>query len=126
MTSPPLPEGEPPGDGGQLKPVAEVVSPFVEVLKRNRATNTLDRILCRNGKCRYECVWAQADRGEWLCIYGLDLYDWISLGDTTHCEPRGCVGAYHRPGGVPPPNATRATVLTFAVQNNERLDPFGN
>jgi hypothetical protein len=84
LTSPPLPEWKPLEDDGQVVPVSDVVPHFVEELKRNRATNTLDRIRCRNAKCRYDCVWIQADRGAWLCIYGLDLYDWIKLGDTRH------------------------------------------
>jgi len=126
MTSPPLPEGRPHKHGGEFVPVPEIVSHFVEELKKNRATNTLDRIVCRNRKCRYECVWAQADRGQWMCIYGLDLYDWMNLGDTRHFEARGCVGAYRRPAGGTPRGATCATHLVFTVENAQRLNPFGN
>jgi hypothetical protein len=125
MTSLPLPEGEPTGVGGRFNQIPAVIPEFVKELKRNRATNTLDRILCRNKKCRYECVWTQADRGQWLCMYGLDLYGWIELGDTTHFEARGCVGAYRRPAGGTPPGATCATRLEFPVDNVERLNPFG-
>ncbi len=126
MTSPPLPKGIPHKHGGEFVPVPEIVSRFVEKLKKNRATNTLDRIVCRNRKCRYECVWAQEDRGQWWCIYGLDLYDWINLGDTGHFEARGCVGAYRRPAGGTPRGATCATQLVFTVENAQRLNPFGN
>lgn len=126
MTSPPLPEGKPQQDGGQFMPVAAAVPEFVKELKRNRATNTLDRVLCRNGKCRYESVWAQADNGKWICIYGLDLYGWISLGDTATFEARGCVGAYRRPEGGTPASATCATRLEFPISNYDRLNPFGD
>lgn len=70
-TCPPLPEADP--TGRIYVPVAAVIPEFVKELKRNRSTDTLDRIVCRNGKCRYECVWSQADNGAWICIYGLDV-----------------------------------------------------
>lgn len=126
MTSPPLPEGRHHARGGEFLPISEILRHFVEELKKNRATNTLDRILCRNGKCRYECVWTQADRGQWICIYGLDLYGWMNLGDTRQFETRGCVGAYRRAAGGTPRGATCATQLVFTVENRERLNPFGN
>ena len=125
LTCPPLPEAEPLADGPKFRPVMDVVPKFVEELKRNRATGTLDRIVCRNGKCRYECVWSQADNGTWMCIYGLDLYEWINLGDTANFEPRGCVGSYIRSGGGFPPRGTCTTRLEFSVVNRARLDPFG-
>jgi hypothetical protein len=101
-TCPPLPEAEPATDGPKFRPVMEAIPEFVKEVKRNRATGTLDRIVCRNGKFRYECVWSQADNGIRMCIYGLDLYRWINLGDTTNFEPRGCVGSYIRSGGGVP------------------------
>jgi hypothetical protein len=55
-TCPPLPEVGPTGEDVQRGEVPKVVPKFVEELKRNRATGTLDRIVCRNGKCKYECV----------------------------------------------------------------------
>jgi hypothetical protein len=68
LTSPPLPEAEPPAEASRFVPVQDVVFEFVRELKRNRATATLDRIVCRNGKCRHECVWSQADNGAWICV----------------------------------------------------------
>lgn len=124
MTCPPLPEAKPTADGPQFMPVQEVFPLFVKELKRNRATATLDRIVCRNGKCRYECVWTQADNGTWMCVYGLDLYNWIDLGDKNF-EPRGCVGTYIRPSGGVPSGASRSTRLEFPVATGGRLDPFG-
>ena len=124
-TCPPLPEAELSSGGPKFMPVGEVVPKFVEELKRNRATGTLDRIVCRNEKFRYECVWSQADNGTWMCIYGLDLYQWINLGDASNFEPRGCVGSYIRSQGGVPSEAARTTQLEFPVANSVRLDPFG-
>jgi hypothetical protein len=103
-----------------------VVPKFVEEIKRNRQTRTLDSIVCRNGKCRYECVWAQADDGTWICIYALDLYGWIDLGGSDGADQRGCVGCYRSPTGTPPSGAAIATKLVFAVQNTSPLDPFAD
>ena len=125
-TSLPFPEGRLSGGTVEAVPVQPVIAELVGELKRNRATATLDRVLCRNGKCRYECVWAQSDRGEWGCIYCLDVYEWRHLGDTTHFEPRGCVGWYRPATRRVPRNATCGTRLHFSVENVERLNPFGN
>ncbi len=125
MTSTPMQTADPIAKGGNLTPVKAVVPEFVKVIKRNRATRTLDRIVCRNGKCIYECLWAQSDRGQWMCIYALDLYNWINLGDTKHFEARGCVGSYFRSQGGTPKDATITTRLIFQVDNKEPLDPFG-
>jgi hypothetical protein len=125
-TCPPVPEAEPTANGPKIRSVMEAVPEFVKELKRNRATGTLDRIVCRNSKCRYECVWSQADNGTWMCIYGLDLYQWIDLGDTTNFEPRGCVGSYIRSGGGIPAVGTRTTRLEFPVANRACLDPFAD
>lgn len=121
-TCPPLPEADPASRAYLAVP--SVFAEFVNELKRNRATSTLDKIVCRNGMCRYECVWSQADHGAWMCIYGLNVYDWINLGDTS-VEARGCVGSYIRPEGGTPRGATCTTRLVFTVANRERLNPFG-
>jgi hypothetical protein len=112
---------------GQVKPLPapEVVPHLVAALKRNRATGTLDTVVCRNGRCRYECVWGQADNGQRVCIWGLDVYGWKELGDVTHFEARGCVGVYWPHSGVIPATGTRGTRLHFNVPAGERLDPFG-
>jgi hypothetical protein len=125
VTTPPLPEAEPGHGAVRSLPVADVIPEFVKELKRNRATGSLDRIVCRNGQCRYECVWVQADRGKWLCIYALNIYDWAELGDSASFERRGCVGAYRRPGGGVPRDATCGTRLLFDINNQAHLDPFG-
>lgn len=127
MTTPPMPEARATGAGAKRVEVAAVVPKFVEEIKRNRLTGTLDRVVCRNGKCRYDCVWSRADDGRYLCIYAFDLYDWKRLGDGVHFDARGCVGAYwpHDEARVPG-TATRGTRLEFRVENVDRLDPFGN
>jgi hypothetical protein len=127
VTIPPLAEGEESPDKG-ITPIAppEVFAPFVTEIKKNRATQTLDRIVCRNGKCVYECVWTQADRGQWFCVYALDLYGWIELGDTEKYGERGCVGGYRRVGGGVPQGATEATRLVFDVANARKGNPFAD
>jgi hypothetical protein len=125
MTFPPLPEGRVEGDRVSPVPVPDVVREFVLALKRNRMTGTVDEVLSRNGKCRYECVWEQADDGRRICIWALDIYSWKNLGDTLHFEPRGCVGSYVPEDGRVPPNATLATRLHVDLPNPGSLDPFG-
>jgi hypothetical protein len=71
-------------------------------------------------------VWSQADNGQRICIWGLDVYGWKELGDVTHFEPRGCVGVYWSNSGVIPATATRGTRLHFRIPSLDRLDPFGN
>jgi hypothetical protein len=105
-------------------PVADVIPKFVQEIRRNRLTRTLDVIQCRNGKCRYECVWATADDGRWLCIYALDLYGWSELGDEVNFERLGCVGCYEPLLPTPPPGAAIASRLEFAVDHAMSLDPF--
>jgi hypothetical protein len=125
MVFPPMPEGRVVGDRVDAVPVPEVIPHLVQELRRNRTTGTLDSIVCRNGQCRYDCVWSQDDRGPRICIWALDLYGWKELGDVTHFEPRGCIGVYRPKNGQIPSTATLGTRLEFAVENAERLDPFG-
>lgn len=123
----PLPEGDRRDDGGVVfVTVPEVAPHLVDVLKRNRAVGSLDSVVCYNERCRYECVWVQADGGQWICIWALDVYGWIRLGDGQHFEPRGCFGLYRRPDGGTPKGAAEGTSLAFAVANQQSLDPFGS
>lgn len=125
MTAPPLPEGRARGTEVDFLPSPKIRERIVEEIKRNRLTDTLDRIITRNGHCRYECVWTQFDRGEWFCVYALDIYNWKNLGESTHFSPRGCVGCYRRPEKGTPKSATCSTQLQFPINNIEKLDPFG-
>lgn len=122
-TFPPLPEGRLMGDHIEYDRVPDALPKFVEELKRNRTVRNLDRVVCRNGKCCYECVWSQDDDGRWICIYGLDLYGWMDLGDRNQ-PARGCVGCYLRPPGGVPSNASTATRLVFNVDRTSSFDPF--
>jgi hypothetical protein len=123
-TYPPLPEGKHVGDQITFVPIPEAFIKFVEEIRRNRAVGSLDRIACRNEKCRYECVWSQADDGKWICVYCLDLYNWIELGDLHNFTGRGCVGCYRRPLGGVPPNAATTTRLLFDCKPVGPFDPF--
>jgi hypothetical protein len=100
---------------------------FVSVIKRNRVIGALDTISCNNGKLKYECVWDQADDAKhWLCIFALDLYSWIDLGDINNFVPRGCAGMYRSLSGPLPKDATKATRLDFQFANAMKSDPFGD
>jgi hypothetical protein len=122
---PPLPETRGTPEALQIVPIPDAFRHFVVELKRNRAADKLDRISCRKGHCRYECVWTQADDQRAICVFGLDIYRWSRLGDGLHFEPRGCVGAYWPDDRHVPDTAARATILEVLFTNQERLDPFG-
>lgn len=98
---------------------------FVELLKRQRASDNVDVIVCNNGKLVYECVWDEFDdhRG-WLCIFGLDLYGWADLGDTKRFPRRACVGSYVLRELGTPDAATRAKPFRVHVPNSDPFDPF--
>jgi hypothetical protein len=100
---------------------------FVEAIKRNRAAHNLDGICCNNRKLRYECVWEQFDNnGPWFCIFAVNLYDWVDLGDINNFPLRGCTGSYWSPSSSVPPIATKGTTLSFNTENIDVADPFGN
>jgi hypothetical protein len=126
QTCGPLPQAKETSGRFEAVPVAATVPKFVEAIKKNRKTGSLDRILTNNQKCRFECVWDQFDDGRWFCLYCLDLYGWIDLGDRVNFEQRGCVGSYRRPNGGVPPGATEATRLIFKVVNKNPLNPFAD
>jgi hypothetical protein len=97
---------------------------FVELLKRNRLTRTMDRVVTCNGKCVFECTWEQSDQGRRFCLFALRLYDWERLGDRK-LPQRGCMGIYS-PNDGKPPEATTATRLEFSPPNTRMLDPFAD
>jgi hypothetical protein len=117
-----MPEGRVEASRVEPVPPPEVIQHFVREIKRNRATGTLDSVVCRKGHCRYECVWTQADSGHWFCVWALDVYGWSDLGDLSHFDRRGCVGAYRQANSVVPAGAAVATRLHFDV--GAGLDPF--
>lgn len=93
---------------------------LTEILKKNRYAQNTDRVITRNGKCVYECVWTRT----YGCIFGLKIYDWHRCGELLGYQNRGCVGMYRRTAGQPP-TATRETDLEFSFPNQDELDPFG-
>lgn len=106
-------------------PIKEQHFEFVECIKRNRVARNLDRIECNNKKLRYECVWDQLSNQSWACIFAIDLYGWIDLGDVNNFKPRGCTGLYIPPSGIAPSSASLATKLEFKLPNKYTADPFG-
>jgi hypothetical protein len=123
----PLPRARVSDEGIRPHPIAPYHEVFVETIKLNRAANNLDMLRTNRGKLRYECVWAREDNApRWLCIFALDLYGWIELGDAKHFGARGCVGCYVLAAEEVPPNASRATRIVATVANGSPFDPFGN
>ena len=97
---------------------------FSSVLKQNRIAGNTDKVVSRNGKCVYECVWSNLDDGSPICIFGLKIYEWQQFDQLAGYPPRGCVGIYGPTAGSPE-IATRATDLEFPSPNTDGLDPFG-
>ena len=126
QTTPPLPCGEDKGGTIRVKAVPKQHLAFVEALKSNRTLGNVDSVVTCSGKMRYECVWAEADGGHGLfCIFGLDIYGWIGLGDNKNFGARGCTGAYLLESRTAPPNASIATRLIVPFENRSPYDPFG-
>lgn len=123
MTFPPLAEGN--RDDLQIAPVPAIVPELVKSIRHNRQLGQLDRIVTRNGKCVYECVWLESDApGTWFCCYALDLYGWLNLGDIDRFGRRGCVGAYVREDGSAVQAGVRGTRHPDDFLPIEPLDPF--
>lgn len=120
----PLPRAERTPAGVFAERIRDQQRRIVELIKRNRAAETLDRVQANNDKLRYECVWEFADDGTPICVFALNLYDWIQLGDIRHFPARGCVGFYVSPTGCPS-QATTGTGIEIHYDNVDFLDPFG-
>jgi len=109
------------------KPLPETHTVFIQTLKKNRTAGTIDRIICRNNACVYECVWVRDDQGQWMNIFCLDLYGWIrATPSESGLTPRGCVGAYWIPDRSCPILGTSASVLDFPYANRDIFDPFAS
>jgi hypothetical protein len=123
MTFPPLAEGD--KDTGQIQPVQAIVPEIVRVLRFNRGLGGVDRVVTRNGKCVYECVWIESDApGVWFCAYALDLYGWVHLGDVDRFGRRGCVGMYVRADGTAQSQGTKGDRHPDDYKPDQELDPF--
>lgn len=126
QVTPPLPNGTVKDNVAHIDLVPEQHLAFVKALKSNRVIGRIDSVVSCSGKMRYECVWAEADGGNGLfCIFGLDIYGWIGLGDAKNYGARGCTGAYILESRSAPPNASVATRLVVDFQNQSPFDPFG-
>ena len=124
--STPLPRAKVSGTKLVVDPVLPQHMVFVEALKLNRAAKNVDLIVTNAAKLHYECVWVPEDNGpRWLCVFALNVYGWIEIGDTQNFTPRGCVGFYLFDQSEVPPNATSGTRIQARVQNRKPLDPFG-
>jgi hypothetical protein len=55
-------------------------------------------------------VWSQADTGQWLCSFLLDICDWKELGSMPRLGARDCAGMYVLP--------TLAAPVSAAVGNS--------
>jgi hypothetical protein len=122
----PFPRAQQQTSGAVIEPMKEPQHRvIVKTIKTNRAKRNLDLIHTHDGKLRYEAVWVQSDQGMWMCFFGLDIYDWIDLGDAGIQQRRGCAGCYALPDGGYPASATRAVSTPIIVPNLHPLDPFG-
>ena len=120
----PFPSGRQLEDGLHWDDIRDQHPMVVEQLKKAHVADTYDAVVIRNEKCRYECTWGLSDRSEaWCCLFGLQLYDWSRIGDSSVAKGRGCVGMYVPPSGKPA-TASRITRLEFPVPNVRTLHPF--
>ena len=122
----PLPKATATEQGIRFHPIPDHHQAFVKAIKLNRAARNVDTLITNAAKLRYECVWANEDNGpRWFCIFALDVYDWIKLGDMKNFHARGCVGAYMPGKSSPPIGASVGTQLLAELDNAEPLNPFG-
>ena len=109
-------------------PVIEPLRPqhplIVHTIKVNRMKGNLDQIVANKGKLIYDCVWAQADGGQWMCMFAINIYDWKDLGRTDGQPARGCAGFYVLAGGGVPATATRSQLSSLIIPDYDTLDPF--
>ena len=120
----PFPSGRELEDGLHWDSVLPQHPMIVQHLKKAHMAGTVDTVRVRNETCRYECTWGLSDDGEaWVCLFGLQLYDWSQIGDKSVAEERGCVGIY-APARGKPGAASEITKLELAVPNLRPLHPF--
>lgn len=120
----PFPRGSASPGGAVIEPLRKQHALFVHTIKLNRFKGNLDRVHTNRGKFRYECVWVQADGGEWMCQFAIDLYNWKDLGRTDGVPTRGCAGFYCLAGDRIPEGATRGQTSPIIIPDYDKLDPF--
>ncbi len=114
-------------DGLSFPKIVEQHPLFVEIIKRNRLLQNLDRITSNNNKLIYECVWIldEDHSNRWFCVFALNLYDWKKLGARVANLPeKGCVGIYYMPDFSIPETATKDRSSKILIPNYDILDPF--
>jgi len=112
-------------DSGQIRfdAIPKVHRSLVRKIRENRLAGKLDRIECRDGECKYDCVWDRLDDGRPACLFALQIYDLADFGATGVTTPRGCVGIYCPPDGFPP-GATRRSFLDLGHIRMDEFNPF--
>ena len=98
------------GGSPLLQPTIPEYDRIVATVSMQRERLNADRISCNRGHLLYECVWSQADTGEWLCSFLLDICDWKELGSMPRLGVRDCAGMYVLP--------TLAAPVSAAVGNS--------
>ena len=120
---PPMPPGRRVGSEFVLDPILPQQRGFVEIIRANRITNTLDRIEAWSGKFVYECTWVRADHGPWWCVWAMRVYNWETLASFYTEERWGCTGFYQPPDGKPK-SAVEGTRIQLPTPILHPLDPF--
>ncbi len=118
----PMPTGTEGRGGAKFAAILPQQEMMALELKCNRTAKRIDTIRAYGGKCRYECFWGRTSTGDWICIFGLNVYNWERLGDRRF-RRRGCVGFYLSAADKPQ-DATTMTGLEFPTPSGEPLDPF--
>lgn len=121
---PPLPTLELVGECAVPVAVREQYPDISHILKQCRACDQFDSLRAWGGSLRYECAWVRADGGRFVCLFALDLNNWIKLGDVGGVTKRGCVGHYVSSLGLPAGATVLSRTEEVPVQNLRPLDPF--
>lgn len=119
----PIPEGRIIDGKVILGKVLPQFRPIAGILRASVLAKATDAIVSNNGKLRYECAWPQLDDGRRFCIFGLDIYNWKSLGNEVSDEDYACIGSYFLDGHMPA-KATVATRIQVPSGFNVGLDRF--
>ncbi len=98
---------------------------FVDTIKKNRAFKRLDYIVANNGTMTFECIWDKTDNNDkWLCIFGINIYNWKVMGNSNYGPRRGCCGCNQLIDGSKPENASIAIRSPILIPNIDKNDPY--
>lgn len=118
----PWPAGYVRNDVLQVEPPGMDMREIAFLLRANIRAGNVDEIFAFTQKFRFSCTWFQADDGTPLCAFGVRVYDWERMTDTSRFPRRGCIGFYTHPKpalGTNGRNVGRSPPL-FSL-----FDPFG-